>query len=78
MVTRENTSLRDWLAKCPLIAILRGIETHEIDAIFSELLAAGIVIAEIPLNSPHRSRASSVPPSCFPARCWSVQEPSPK
>jgi 2-dehydro-3-deoxyphosphogalactonate aldolase len=52
MVTRENTSLRDWLAKCPLIAILRGIETHEIDAIFSELLAAGIVIAEIPLNSP--------------------------
>jgi 2-dehydro-3-deoxyphosphogalactonate aldolase len=35
-----------------LIAILRGIETSEVDEVFSALLSAGIVIAEIPLNSP--------------------------
>jgi 2-dehydro-3-deoxyphosphogalactonate aldolase len=36
-----------------LIAILRGIETSEVDEVFSALLSAGIVIAEIPLNSPN-------------------------
>ena len=45
--------MREWLSRCPLIAILRGIETSEVDGVFSELLAAGIVIAEIPLNSPN-------------------------
>ena len=44
--------MREWLSKCPLIAILRGIETSEVDDIFAELFSAGIVIAEIPLNSP--------------------------
>ena len=48
----ERLSLRDWLTKCPLIAILRGIETSEVEGVFSALLSAGIVIAEIPLNSP--------------------------
>ena len=42
-----------WLSKCPLVAILRGIETTEVHDVFTELLAAGIAIAEIPLNSPH-------------------------
>ena len=49
----ECPVLREWLTGCPLIAILRGIETSEVDEVFSALLAAGIVIAEIPLNSPH-------------------------
>jgi 2-dehydro-3-deoxyphosphogalactonate aldolase len=31
---------------------LRGIRTSEVHNVFSELLSAGIVIAEIPLNSP--------------------------
>jgi 2-dehydro-3-deoxyphosphogalactonate aldolase len=44
--------IREWLSKCPLIAILRGIQTHEVEDVFSGLLAAGVVIAEIPLNSP--------------------------
>lgn len=44
--------IREWLDKCPLIAILRGIKTQEVDGVFSELLSAGIAIAEIPLNSP--------------------------
>jgi len=52
MVMHGSPALRDWLARCPLIAILRGIETSDVDDIFSELLSAGILIAEIPLNSP--------------------------
>ncbi len=44
--------IREWLKRCPLIAILRGIQTHEVNAQFSALFAAGIAIAEIPLNSP--------------------------
>jgi 2-dehydro-3-deoxyphosphogalactonate aldolase len=52
MVMHDSPALRDWLARCPLIAILRGIETSDVDDIFSELLSAGILIAEIPLNSP--------------------------
>jgi 2-dehydro-3-deoxyphosphogalactonate aldolase len=44
--------MRECLRQSPLIAILRGIETSEVDEVFSELFSAGIVIAEIPLNSP--------------------------
>jgi 2-dehydro-3-deoxyphosphogalactonate aldolase len=44
--------MQEWLGHCPLIAILRGIEPSEAEGVFSALLAAGIVIAEIPLNSP--------------------------
>jgi 2-dehydro-3-deoxyphosphogalactonate aldolase len=44
--------IREWLSRCPLIAILRGIETSQVRDVFSELLSAGIAIAEIPLNSP--------------------------
>jgi 2-dehydro-3-deoxyphosphogalactonate aldolase len=44
--------MQEWLDRCPLIAILRGIEPSEVESVFSALLGAGIVIAEIPLNSP--------------------------
>jgi 2-dehydro-3-deoxyphosphogalactonate aldolase len=44
--------IREWLSRCPLIAILRGIRASEVTDVFSELLSAGIAIAEIPLNSP--------------------------
>jgi 2-dehydro-3-deoxyphosphogalactonate aldolase len=48
--------IRDWLNKCPLIAILRGIQPHEVEDVFGALLAAGVAIAEIPLNSPEPIR----------------------
>ena len=41
-----------WLERSPLIAILRGITVAEVPAVFTELLGAGIVIGEVPLNSP--------------------------
>lgn len=44
--------LMDWLRRCPLIAILRGIRPDEAEPIGAALEAAGIVIVEVPLNSP--------------------------
>jgi 2-dehydro-3-deoxyphosphogalactonate aldolase len=44
--------LSGWLARCPLIPILRGVKPDEVEAIASALEAAGIPIVEVPLNSP--------------------------
>ncbi len=44
--------LKDWLARCPLIAILRGVKPDEVLEIGAALHAAGIAIVEVPLNSP--------------------------
>ena len=41
-----------WLARCSLIAILRGVKRDEVVAIGQALAAAGIAIVEVPLNSP--------------------------
>jgi len=44
--------MRGWLDRCPLIAILRGIRADEAEAVCASLEQAGIVIVEVPLNSP--------------------------
>jgi 2-dehydro-3-deoxyphosphogalactonate aldolase len=44
--------LSEWLARCPLIAILRGVQPQEVEAIAAALEANGIAIVEVPLNSP--------------------------
>jgi 2-dehydro-3-deoxyphosphogalactonate aldolase len=44
--------LKDRLARCPLVAILRGVEQEEVEAIGEALITEGIAIIEVPLNSP--------------------------
>jgi 2-dehydro-3-deoxyphosphogalactonate aldolase len=44
--------LRDWLRRCPLIAILRGIKPEEAEPVCEALESAGLAIVEVPLNSP--------------------------
>jgi 2-dehydro-3-deoxyphosphogalactonate aldolase len=44
--------VKDWLARCPLVAILRGVKPDEAEAVGQALLYAGIAIIEVPLNSP--------------------------
>ena len=45
-------TMKDWLARSPLVAILRGIRPEEAEAICAALEENGVLIAEIPLNSP--------------------------
>ncbi len=45
--------LRSALARCPVVAILRGVKPDEVDAIGDALVEAGITIIEVPLNSPN-------------------------
>jgi 2-dehydro-3-deoxyphosphogalactonate aldolase len=44
--------LSGWLARCPLVAILRGVKPVEVLAIGEALERQGIAIVEVPLNSP--------------------------
>lgn len=46
------TPLASWLQRSPLIAILRGVRPDEVVGIAEGLIAAGILIVEVPLNSP--------------------------
>jgi 2-dehydro-3-deoxyphosphogalactonate aldolase len=48
------------LQRCPLIAILRGIQPTEVEAIGAALEAAGICIIEVPLNSPRPFESISI------------------
>jgi 2-dehydro-3-deoxyphosphogalactonate aldolase len=46
------SALAPWLARCSLVAILRGITPDEAVPIGQALLDAGFAIIEVPLNSP--------------------------
>lgn len=46
-------SMAPWLDACPVVAILRGIRPDEVEAIGGALLAEGLNILEVPLNSPN-------------------------
>ena len=49
---RPPETFRARLRECPLVAILRGVAPSEVEAIGEALVAEGIRIIEVPLNSP--------------------------
>jgi 2-dehydro-3-deoxyphosphogalactonate aldolase len=52
--------VRAWLARSPLVAILRGVQPSEVESICSALERAGISIVEVPLNSPRPLESISI------------------
>src|SRR5262245_17363427 len=47
-----SKELASWLARCPLVAILRGVRPDEVEEVAETLVGAGFAIIEVPLNSP--------------------------
>jgi 2-dehydro-3-deoxyphosphogalactonate aldolase len=47
-----SPDLAAYMARCPLIAILRGVRPDEVEAIGGALIDAGFAMIEVPLNSP--------------------------
>jgi 2-dehydro-3-deoxyphosphogalactonate aldolase len=62
-------ALRAYLAPLPLVAVLRGITTAEVDAIGSALADTGFRILEVPLNSPDPFASIARLAQGFAARC---------
>jgi len=56
----------DALNDVPLIAILRGIEPGEIEAVASALVSSGFRFIEVPLNSPDPWRSIEILRACCP------------
>ncbi|SFO27942.1 2-dehydro-3-deoxy-6-phosphogalactonate aldolase [Sphingomonas sp. OK281] len=50
--TIHRQAFDDAFAKCPLIAILRGVKPEDVEAIGDALVDAGFTILEVPMNSP--------------------------
>ena len=60
--------VKAWLARCPLVAILRGVQPAEVESIGFVLERAGISIVEVPLNSPNPLESIATLSRCFGGR----------
>ena len=52
--------VKEWLAQCPLVAILRGVQPAEVESIGFALERTGVRIVEVPLNSPNPLQSISI------------------
>ncbi len=59
--------LRDYLTDLPLIAILRGLEPNNAEAVGLRLVEAGFRIIEVPLNSPDPFRSIEILAKTMPS-----------
>ena len=64
------------LQRCGLIAILRGVQPHEVVAIGHALYDAGFRIVEVPLNSPEPLASIRALRDALPADCLVGRSPS--
>ena len=64
-----DKSLFHILQRCGLIAILRGVQPHEVVAIGHALYDAGFRIIEVPLNSPEPLASIRALRDALPADC---------
>ncbi|MBZ0146504.1 MAG: 2-dehydro-3-deoxy-6-phosphogalactonate aldolase, partial [Pseudorhodoplanes sp.] len=48
----KNWDMKTWLKRSPIVAILRGVKPDEVEAIAEALRDSGILVVEVPLNSP--------------------------
>jgi 2-dehydro-3-deoxyphosphogalactonate aldolase len=60
--------VKAWLQRCPLVAILRGVQPSEAESICSALEKAGICIVEVPLNSPKPLESIAILSQTFGSR----------
>ena len=60
--------LNEWLVRCPVVAILRGIKPEEVTAIGTALEEQGVAIIEVPLNSPDPLRSIEILAGTFGER----------
>jgi 2-dehydro-3-deoxyphosphogalactonate aldolase len=60
--------VRDWLTRCPFVAILRGIQPEEVESIGQALEQAGICNVEVPLNSPRPFESIAILSAKFGSR----------
>lgn len=52
MTSPRISAFDDAFARCPLVAILRGVRPDEVEAIGEVLVDAGFTLIEVPMNSP--------------------------
>ena len=65
----SHTLLTQALQQCGLVAILRGVQPHEVVAIGHALYAAGFRTIEVPLNSPDPLASIRALRNALPADC---------
>jgi 2-dehydro-3-deoxyphosphogalactonate aldolase len=64
-VSKSAQELQTRLNRMPLIAILRGVQPHEVIAICANLVEVGFEIIEIPLNSPQPYKSIEMAVNAF-------------